>query len=648
MLQFFRNFFSSKVGIAVTLGLVGLIALAFAGADVGSSGTFGGIAGGDRIASVGGSRINSSTLERAVSNAVEQMREEDPKLTVKSYVAKGGLDQLLDNLVDLTAVRVFGEKHGVYVGDRLIDSELAKIPAIQGPDGKFSDTAYRGFLAQKRITDEELRRELNEALVARQLLSPAQIGTSAPTEILTRYAGILAERRIGAIALLPSAAFAPKLPPGDAEVAAWYGQHRTDYTLPERRVVRFARFTDAVLKNVPAPTEAEIAGRYAANKAAFAAVESRRITQLVLPTDAAAQAVLREVHAGKSLETAAVSKGLAAGSLGSVTKQALSGQSAQSVADAAFAANKGEVIGPVKAPLGWLLLRVDAIEGKSGKSLDQARPELIAALVTEKRRAALTDFSAKIEDEFDNGAALSDVARELGLTLVETPALLADGSVFGQANQKAPPQLTKVIATAFAMEGEKQPQLAEVEAGKSFIIFDVSQITLAAPPPLGEIKSVVMNDIQLAKGSGAAKAAAEKVRAAALKGTDVGMAVLALGVPLPPVNKLDMARQQVAAMGAQTPPPVATLFAMAKGTAKLLGAPRNQGWYVVYLKDAIPGQVAANDPRLVEFRKTVTQLFAQEYAQQLRRAMRNEVGVKRNEGAIKTVRGQLLGITAGN
>ena len=31
MLQFFRNFFSSKVGIGVTLGFVGLIALSFAG-----------------------------------------------------------------------------------------------------------------------------------------------------------------------------------------------------------------------------------------------------------------------------------------------------------------------------------------------------------------------------------------------------------------------------------------------------------------------------------------------------------------------------------------------------------------------------------------------------------------------------------------
>ena len=53
MFQFFRNFFKTKLGLAISLAFLGLIALAFASADVSSTGTFGGIAGGDRVAVVG-------------------------------------------------------------------------------------------------------------------------------------------------------------------------------------------------------------------------------------------------------------------------------------------------------------------------------------------------------------------------------------------------------------------------------------------------------------------------------------------------------------------------------------------------------------------------------------------------------------------
>ena len=46
MLQFFRNFFKSSLGVGLSLGLLAVIALAFAAGDVANSGGFGGVAGG--------------------------------------------------------------------------------------------------------------------------------------------------------------------------------------------------------------------------------------------------------------------------------------------------------------------------------------------------------------------------------------------------------------------------------------------------------------------------------------------------------------------------------------------------------------------------------------------------------------------------
>lgn len=643
MLQFFRNFFQSKVGVIITLSFVGLMALAFAGGDIASSGAFGGVAGGDRVATVGSDRVDTAELERAATRMADQLRQEDPTMTMKGFLARGGLDRVLGQLVDLAALRNFGENHGIFIGSRLIDSEIAKIPDVKGLDGNFNDQAYRGFLAQRGLSDAQLREQIAGTMMARQLLTSAELGVAVPTGLSQRYAGIVLERRTGQIAMLPSTLFAPKALPGDAELGAWYKANQADYQRPERRVLRYASFTDAVIKGLAAPTEAEVAARYNTNKAQYAASETRRFSQLILPTEAAAKAVAAEIGGGKTMEASAGTKGLSVAALNQQSREQLSGLSSAAIADAAFKATKGTMVGPLKAPLGWVLLRVDGIEGKASKTLDQARDEIVTALTAEKRRAALTDYSARIEDEFDNGATLADVAKELGLTLSDTAPLTADGQVFGKPGEMAPAVLARVVKTAFSMEGEGQPQLAEVEPGKTFVVFDAAQIMAAAAPPLAEIKAQLQTDYQLAKGAEGARAAARKIEAAMRKGSDLGAAVAALGLSLPPIEKVDLPRQQVQAMGEKAPPPVSMMFAVPKGAVKLMAAPQRRGWFVVKVIDVIPGQIAANDPRIAEVKGSFVSILGQEYYQQMIAAMRKDVGVKRNDTAIKAVETRLRG-----
>jgi peptidyl-prolyl cis-trans isomerase D len=644
MLQIFRNFFGSKIGVGVTLGFVGLISLAFLGGDVASGLGFGTGSGSSHLASVGGSRVDQGDLQIAAKRQVERLREQMPTMDMRTFVAEGGVEQILNSLIDLSAVREFGKAHDIVIGDRLIDSEIAKIPRVQGPDGKFSEASYQMFLRQEGLNDKQLRDRVSGMLMERQLLSATQFGVGVPTGVAQRYAGVVTERRTGTIITLPAAAFAPATAPSPAEIQGWYASHKADYTLPERRVVRFATFDSSIVKAVPAPTEAEIAARYNANKAQYVASESRKVSQLVLSSEAAAKALSVEVAGGKTLEAAAAGKGLSLGSLGTVSQGALSNLTSTAAAQAVFAAPKGKLVGPLKAPLGWLLLRVDAVEGKAGKTLDQARAELVSQISAEKQRAALTDFSARIEDEFNNGASLADVTKELNLTITATAPLVADGSVYGKADQKAPAVLTKLIQTAFLMEGEGQPQLAEVETGKSFVVFDVSAIEPSAPPPVASIQAQIAADIRLAKGAAAAKAAAERVQALIAKGAEPGAAMQQLGMAaLPPVDRVNLARQQVQAMAQTTPPPVLLLFSLAKGKTRLMAAPRNHGWYVVTTQTVTPGQVSAADPRLAQFSQSIAQTFSTEYGDQMRAAMGAEVGVKRNETAIKAVRAQLGG-----
>ncbi|MEP6867973.1 MAG: peptidyl-prolyl cis-trans isomerase [Novosphingobium sp.] len=643
MLNVFRKMTKSKFGVAAAAAFLILILISFAGADVAGSGKFGGVAGGDRAAIVGSRRVSTSELSQAATAAVEQAKREHPTATMKMFLAQNGLASALEQIIDGAAIAEFGKAHGIVAGDRLVDSEIVKIPAFRGADGQFSESTYKQLIAQRGMTDASLRQDFADSLIAKQVLIPASFGSSVPKELVIRYAALLTETRNGSIAMLPASAFAPPGEPSPAELTAYYTAHRDAYIRPERRVIRYAMFDDSAIKNVPAPSEAEITARYSADKVKYAPSETRKLTQLILPTQAAAQAIAAEVAKGGSLDSAARSKGLATATIPAVTSADLAAQSSQAVADTVFAAKPGTLAGPAKSGLGWHVIRVDAVTRNTGKTLDQARGEISAALAAEKKRAALSDFSAKIEDEFDKGGSLTDVAKELGLTLVQTEPLTADGQVYGKPGATGPAELARVYQTAFAMEQENQSQLAEVIPGKAFVVFDVTSITPSAPAPISEIRANVVADLMLQKGAAAAKAAAEKVQAAVRKGTDLGAAVAALGKPLPPIDQVYLNRSQLTKSGQAVPPPLALMFSMAQGTVKSLSAPQNRGWYVVSLKTITPGKMDASDPTFAAAKSELGKLAGREYAEQMRAAIRAEVGVTRNSTAINAVARQLTG-----
>jgi peptidyl-prolyl cis-trans isomerase D len=95
------------------------------------------------------------------------------------------------------------------------------------------------------------------------------------------------------------------------------------------------------------------------------------------------------------------------------------------------------------------------------------------------------------------------------------------------------------------------------------------------------------------------------------------------------------------------PPPLALLFTMPRGKAKLQAAPDGRGWFVVHLDKVVPGD-AAGAPDLIEaVKSSFAQVFGDEYAQQFTLAARARAKVKRNEEALGKLKQELQGGGAG-
>ena len=645
MISFFRRIFASKLGLFLTFCFVGLIAIAFATADVSSSGTFGGVTGSGTAAKVGDSKLTSAELGQSVNNAFRSEQRENTGLDLKTFINGGGFDDVLERLINSFAIADFGSKYGMAAGKRLVDGEIANIPAFQGADGQFSEENFRRALQQQGINETQLRDDFTRNLLADQLLTTAGFGAAVPQKLVMPYASLLLESREGQIATIPSVAFIENIKPAKAAVEAFYAKNASRYTIPERRTIRYALFEKSQFNDKIKPSEKEIAGYYNLNNSRYSASETRNLNQIIVPTEAAAKALADKIKAGTAIEQAAQSVGLSAAEVGSISKTDFANSASQAVANAAFAVGSGAIAGPAQSALGWHIVKVEDIKQTPARTLAQVRTEIVNELTREKIEEAMAELTVRLEDEFADGATLGDIAKAEQLKVESTPALLANGQNPNDENYRPIPEMQRMLPIAFALEQDSDPQIVEIIPGQQYAAIDVSDITESAPPPLAQIEQLVTRDYMLDQGSKKAKVLADKFVKAVSGGASLSKAVADAGVKLPNVQKISSTRADLARQSqqGQVPAPLSLMFSMAQGTAKSLAAPRDQGWFVVVLDKLNPGDASKREDLLRATRTQFKQVFGNEYTAQFISAMKADIGVERNEKTLSALKNQLLG-----
>jgi peptidyl-prolyl cis-trans isomerase D len=643
MLSFFRRFFQSRIGLPIFLAFLVLMALAFAASDITGVSFGGGVSNSDKVAVIGDESIPASDLAIGANTALNQLRQQNPTLTMPEFLAQDGLDEVMRQLMARYAVGAYGEKYGLRAGENLVNSEILKIDAFRGLTGEFDAQTYQAALRQQGITDAIFRRDLIDGLIEQQMVSPALAAPRLPGKIARQYAALVLERRRGEIALVPSSAFAPAADPTVAQLAAWYRDNRTAFIQPERRTLRFAVFGEEALKVDAAPTEAEIAARYKRDAASYQASERRVVTAFVVPTEDGAKALAARIRAGAPLEAAAREAGFTASRSEPRDRDTTAGETSFAFAENVFQTAEGAIVEPTKGTLGWYVAQVDRIERIPARTMAGARAEIAAQLATEKRSAAVADLTAEIEAEIDSGTGLAEVARAYDLKIETTPALLANGRAFGQPDVQIVPQLTAVLSTAFQME-ESEPQLADVGGGQQFVVFEVARIEEAAAPPLAQVRDQAVAGWKRAQGSRGAKAAADRISAKVRGKTALAAAIAAENRPGFDREVIDLERRELlAGRQGNLPAPLVLMFSMAAGSVKVLEAPRDIGWYVILLDEISTSGLDKEPELIVQAQQQLGPALAEEYRAQLNTAMRKELGSTRNEPAIAAVRKQLSG-----
>ena len=626
------------------LGLLGLIAVAFVVTGIEAPGSLGGGLGAESLASVDGEDITIAEVTNQAERRLEQERQQRPTASINELVAAGGIEEVVAGLISQKALRAFADDVGMRISKAIVDGQIASIPAFFNLAGKFDEETYRQKIAEQRITDTELREDIYASTLQRHLLIPVGAGARVPQGVAAPYAAMLMESRSGLVGIVPTGGGTAAPEPTEAELTAFYNENRARYVVPERRVLRYA-LIGPEQAGAAQPTEAEIAAYYRQNAATYAGKETRVLSQVVLPDEAAARALSARIAGGQSFVQAAAAAGFGAGdiSIGPQDKAAFARLASAEVADRVFALGEGAVSPPLRSPLGWHVVRVDEVRRDVGRPLEAVRGEIAAALSKQKSAEALEALVAAVDEQIADGASLADVAAARRLAVVATPPITAAGAALDQPAYQAPPELRPLLANAFTVEPGEDPTVEAIPGTDRYAVIAVDRVVPAAPPPLAAVRARVLADARAKRAADRARSVASAIVAKVNAGTPIARAFAEAGVRDGAPRPITARRIDVARAGAEIPPPIQMLFALPAGRARLVAAPQNAGFFVVYLDRVTPGNTATS-PGLIETTRTqFSQVAGQEYVEQFVGAIRGGKKVVRDAAAIATLKSQLNG-----
>jgi peptidyl-prolyl cis-trans isomerase D len=109
------------------------------------------------------------------------------------------------------------------------------------------------------------------------------------------------------------------------------------------------------------------------------------------------------------------------------------------------------------------------------------------------------------------------------------------------------------------------------------------------------------------------------------------------------VEPVNARRIQLSRFQGKVPPPLTMLFSLGQGKVRTVAGDQGEGIYVVKVNKVTPGNALTQPTLITQTQLQMQNSLSQEYGAQFLNAMRQAVGVKRNEKAIADSRTRITG-----
>jgi peptidyl-prolyl cis-trans isomerase D len=406
--------------------------------------------------------------------------------------------RVLDEMVNKQILLAEARGLGLAVTDAELREAILAVPVFKDDKGRFvGDATYAEILKSNNRTvdlfesglrEELLLQKLNNALLANVWVSDQEVERAyrdQTEKAKIRYVQMPRNRFLQG----------EQIPP--AEVQSYYASHQEAYRLPEQREVAYLLVESPKLLDQVKIEEPEMQRYYADRKAEFSqeeGVRARHILVFVNDQRTEEQARTRIEAAKKRIEGGedfgAVAREISddeeskqrGGELGFFGRNRM----VKEFEDAAFGAEPGKLVGPIRSQYGFHILEVEEKRAGGTMPFEQARIQIQARLAAERVRTLAEQkaqqLAAKLKDQKPKGPeALEALAKE------DKTLTFAKSGRFGQNEPIAGLGFAPELGTAaFALEKGKISEPVQVPRG--WAVLYLLEIHAPRVPPLAEVE----------------------------------------------------------------------------------------------------------------------------------------------------------------
>ncbi|MCO4839230.1 MAG: peptidyl-prolyl cis-trans isomerase [Rhodobacteraceae bacterium] len=434
------------------------------------------------IGTVGDKHIDVGEYARQLGQEIRAVEAQTGEQLPFSRAQEIGLDQaVLGRLISERALDHEAAVLALSIGDEALRDQIVDIPAFQGISGSFDREAYTFSLERNGTSESEFETRLREE-TARTLLQGAMIsGVVMPSSYVSTLLGYIGETRDFTWARLASADLdAPLETASDEQLKTYFAENTSDFMLPETKRLTYVQLSpDALIESIDIPEE-DLRAEFEARVNQYNTPERRLVERLVyLDEEEANRAAAALEVAGTTFETLVDERGLALADidLGDVDRLSL-----DAAGETVFAANVGDVVGPLDTDLGPALFRVNGVLPAQVTTFDEAKPDLQEILATDRARRFVSTMAQDFDDLLAGGATLEELADETDLEIGSIEWFDGNGNGIGA--------YVAFADAARVVTEEDFPQIENLEDGGVFAL-RLDEVLPVRPPEFEQAREQI-------------------------------------------------------------------------------------------------------------------------------------------------------------
>lgn len=484
MLQKVGDFFKRGKVAAVTVALISA-ALMITGKGLSDQFT---LPGGSAYAAEGDDvQLDPNRAREALRLEQERLGAEGANLGDPAVLDKAK-DRALERLIVTELLNLRTADQGYRVSAARVEEAIRGEPAFQ-VDGRYNETLALSRLAQIGATPEGYRLDVRDNLQRQELSRAIGLGEFMTTIEVGRRLALEGQQRELRYAILPASRFTSAVRTNDQEIAAWYSKNGSRFATPESVSIDFISVSESALRGEIVVSEDDLRAAYASRAEEFQQPERRRLRHILLDSEPAARAVLRQLQAGADFANLARKSSKDTGSSANGGDLGLSARDAfvKTFADAAFSLGAGAISEPVKTEFGYHVIRVEEIQPAQTRAFESVSEVLREALLRERAAQRLADVGERMEQRIGQASSdLRSLAKDFNLPL-------RSAVNFTRAGDPTLSTDREFTALVFGDEHLVQRRIGgPLELGDGLVVFQVVDHQKSVIPSLDTVRDKVV------------------------------------------------------------------------------------------------------------------------------------------------------------